>query len=159
MNEEFLDVRYITRWSGDVIWRTGKKNFNAVSHNRARPYFRIQHGRGEVRARLDCSFSNRKCGTQSSKLRHQITWLYISRPRILHSSQASTLFTLITRVSGYLFFPFIFADSPSLHTYLVNPTTESAKIWIRFPKQKLLNTTWIRYRVDAEYGPNPYPMK
>ena len=25
------------RWSGDVIWRTGKKNFNAVSHNRARP--------------------------------------------------------------------------------------------------------------------------
>ena len=49
------------------------KNFNAVSHNRARPYFRIQHGRGEVRARrvylnesssglLECSFSNRKCG-------------------------------------------------------------------------------------------------
>ena len=30
--------RYMmTRWSGDVIWRTGKKNFNAVSHNRARP--------------------------------------------------------------------------------------------------------------------------
>ena len=27
------------------------KNFNAVSHNRTRPYFRIQHGRGEVRAR------------------------------------------------------------------------------------------------------------
>ena len=27
------------------------KNFNAVSHNRVRPYFRIQHGRGEVRAR------------------------------------------------------------------------------------------------------------
>ena len=27
------------------------KNFNAVSHNRARPYFRIQHDRGEVRAR------------------------------------------------------------------------------------------------------------
>ena len=27
------------------------KNFNAVSHNRARPYFQIQHGRGEVRAR------------------------------------------------------------------------------------------------------------
>ena len=26
------------------------KNFNAVSYNRARPYFRIQHGRGEVRA-------------------------------------------------------------------------------------------------------------
>ena len=26
------------------------KNFNAVSHNRARPYFRIQHGRGEVKA-------------------------------------------------------------------------------------------------------------
>ena len=25
-----------TRWSGDVIWRNGKKNFNAVSHNRAR---------------------------------------------------------------------------------------------------------------------------
>ena len=39
------------RWSGDVIRRTGMKNFNAVSHNRARPYFRIQHGRGEVRAR------------------------------------------------------------------------------------------------------------
>ena len=28
------------------------KSFNTtVSHNRARPYFRIQHGRGEVRAR------------------------------------------------------------------------------------------------------------
>ena len=27
------------------------RNFNAVSHNRARPYFRIQHGRGEVRTR------------------------------------------------------------------------------------------------------------
>ena len=26
-----------SRWSGDVISRTGKKNFNAVSHNRARP--------------------------------------------------------------------------------------------------------------------------
>ena len=26
------------------------KNFNAVSHNRARPYFQIQRGRGEVRA-------------------------------------------------------------------------------------------------------------
>ena len=40
-----------TRRSGDVIRRAGMKNFNAVSHNRARPYFRIQHGRGEVRAR------------------------------------------------------------------------------------------------------------
>ena len=28
------------------------KKFNAVSHNRARPYFLIQHGRAEVRARL-----------------------------------------------------------------------------------------------------------
>ena len=27
------------------------KNFSAVSHNRARTYFRIQHARGEVRAR------------------------------------------------------------------------------------------------------------
>ena len=27
------------------------KNFNAVSHNCAWPYFRIQHDRGEVRAR------------------------------------------------------------------------------------------------------------
>ena len=27
----------VARWSGDVIWRTGKKNFNAVSHNSARP--------------------------------------------------------------------------------------------------------------------------
>ena len=26
-------------------------NFNAVSHNRARPYFQILHGRGKVRAR------------------------------------------------------------------------------------------------------------
>ena len=26
------------------------KNFNAVSHNRAWPYFLIQHGRGKVRA-------------------------------------------------------------------------------------------------------------
>ena len=41
------------------------KNFNAVSHNRARPYFRIQHGRGEVYCSsglLECSFSKRKCG-------------------------------------------------------------------------------------------------
>ena len=44
-------VSLTTRWSGDVIRRTGVKNFNAVSHNRGRPYFRIQHGRGEVRAR------------------------------------------------------------------------------------------------------------
>ena len=42
---------YFTRWSGDVIQRTGMKNFKAISHNRARPYFRIQHRRGEVRAR------------------------------------------------------------------------------------------------------------
>ena len=34
---------------GDVIHRTGMKNFNAVSHNRPQPYFRIQHGRGKVR--------------------------------------------------------------------------------------------------------------
>ena len=27
------------------------KNFNAVSHKGVRPYFRIQHGRGQVRAR------------------------------------------------------------------------------------------------------------
>ena len=27
------------------------KNFDAVSQNRAQPYFQIQHGRGEVRAR------------------------------------------------------------------------------------------------------------
>ena len=39
------------RWSGDVIRRTGEKRFNAVSHNRARPYFRIQHGRGKARTR------------------------------------------------------------------------------------------------------------
>ena len=55
----------VARWSGDVIRRTGMKNFNAVSHNRARPYFRIQHGRGEVRSSyglLECSFSDRKCG-------------------------------------------------------------------------------------------------
>ena len=41
----------LTRWSGDVIRKTGMKNFNAVSHNRARPYFRIQHRKGEARAR------------------------------------------------------------------------------------------------------------
>ena len=28
---------YQSRWSGDVIWRTGEKKFNTVSHNRARP--------------------------------------------------------------------------------------------------------------------------
>ena len=27
------------------------ENFNAVSHNRTRSYFQIQHGRGEVTAR------------------------------------------------------------------------------------------------------------
>ena len=47
----FLSVRKTTRWSGDVNRRMAWKIFNAVSHNRARPYFRIQHGRGEVRAR------------------------------------------------------------------------------------------------------------
>ena len=56
----------LSRWSGDVIWRTGMKNFNAVSHNRVRLYFWIQHGRGEVTARrvyLNVhSVSNRKCG-------------------------------------------------------------------------------------------------
>ena len=30
------------------------RNFGAVSHNRARPYFRMQHGRVEVRTRLVC---------------------------------------------------------------------------------------------------------
>ena len=30
-------MEWLPRWFGDVIWRTGKKNFNAVSHNRARP--------------------------------------------------------------------------------------------------------------------------
>ena len=45
-------------WKGTNLWRKfswslqvdGMKNFNAVSHNRAGPYFRIQRGRGEVRA-------------------------------------------------------------------------------------------------------------
>ena len=44
---------------------TNDKNFNAVSHNGLECYFRIQHGRGEVRSRrfpLECSFSNRKFG-------------------------------------------------------------------------------------------------
>ena len=36
-NLYLVNVTKTTRWSGDVIWRTGKKNFNAVSHNRARP--------------------------------------------------------------------------------------------------------------------------
>ena len=33
----YCTLHVISRWSGDVIWRTGKNNFNAVSHNRARP--------------------------------------------------------------------------------------------------------------------------
>ena len=37
-------------WGGDVIRKTGEKNFKAVSHIRARPHFRIQHGRREVRS-------------------------------------------------------------------------------------------------------------
>ena len=40
-----------SRRFGDVIRRTGENNFKAVSHNCARPFFRIQHGRGEVRSR------------------------------------------------------------------------------------------------------------
>ena len=32
-----LQVQIFTRLSGDVIWRTGNKNVNVVSHNRARP--------------------------------------------------------------------------------------------------------------------------
>ena len=109
-------LRNTPRWSGDVIRRTGMKNFNAVSHKRARPYFRIQHGRDEVRTRrvylnvhsvtgnvVDTEWSVefwrwkwcREFGnntfehqrprvvvgyglkifsSQSSKLRHQITW-------------------------------------------------------------------------------------
>ena len=51
----FLDIFYMTPISSHLDpalgRRTGMKNFNAVSHNRARPYFRIKHGRGEVRAR------------------------------------------------------------------------------------------------------------
>ena len=35
--DPFLENGILTRWSGEVIWRTGKNNFNAVSHNRARP--------------------------------------------------------------------------------------------------------------------------
>ena len=50
-NSRHCNVSKTTRWSADVIRRTGIKNFNAVSHNRARPYIQIQHGRGEVRAR------------------------------------------------------------------------------------------------------------
>ena len=46
-----IKTRSNSRRSGDVIRRTGEKNFSAVSHNRARPYFLIQHGRVEVRSR------------------------------------------------------------------------------------------------------------
>ena len=67
------------------------------------------------------------------------------------AKQARCLETLHT-YRDTSFFLFVFADSPSVHTYPVNPTPESAKIWMGFPEQKLLNTTWIRYRVDAEYG-------
>ena len=61
----FLPRHSYSRWSGDVIRRTGEKNFNAVSHNRAQPYFLFQRGRSEVISRrfpIECSFSNRKCG-------------------------------------------------------------------------------------------------
>ena len=53
--------------SPDIGVRLLQKNM-FISHDpyhaSARPYFRIQHGRGEVRARglLECSLSNRKCG-------------------------------------------------------------------------------------------------
>ena len=33
------DLYPSSRWSGDVIRRIGMKNFNAVFHNRARPFF------------------------------------------------------------------------------------------------------------------------
>ena len=42
--------------------------------------------------------------------------------------------------------------SPFVHAYPVNPTTESAKILVYSPGWNLLNTLWIRYRVDAESG-------
>ena len=34
---QFHERLHLTRRSGDAVWRTGKKNFNAVSHNPARP--------------------------------------------------------------------------------------------------------------------------
>ena len=45
-----------------------------------------------------------------------------------------------------------FADSASVHTYPVNPADESTFFLIRSPEWKLLNTLWIRNRVDAKSG-------
>ena len=47
---------------------------------------------------------------------------------------------------------FSFADSASVHTYLVNPAYQSATFWTRSSEWKFLNTLWIRNRVDAKYG-------
>ena len=45
-----------------------------------------------------------------------------------------------------------FADSNSVHTYSVNLADESTFFLIRYPEWKLLNTLWIRNRVDAKSG-------
>ena len=58
------------RWSGDVIKRPGDKNFNAVSHNRARPEVLFSNltwrSRGQISSvllpLLLFAFSIRKCG-------------------------------------------------------------------------------------------------
>ena len=58
-----------TRWSGDVIKRTGHKDFNAVSHNRARPEVLFSNltwrSRGQMSSvllpLLLFAFSIRKC--------------------------------------------------------------------------------------------------
>ena len=52
-----------SRWSGDVIRRTGMKKFNAVSHNRALFSNSTCQRRGlSSSGLLECSFSKRKCG-------------------------------------------------------------------------------------------------
>ena len=59
----------ISRWSGDVIERPGHKNFNAVSHNRARPEVMFSNLTRQSQWRISSvllrlllsAFSNRKC--------------------------------------------------------------------------------------------------
>ena len=63
-------LTYSSRWSGDVIKRPGHKNFNAVSHNRARPEVLFSNltwrSRGQISSvllpLLLFAFSIRKCG-------------------------------------------------------------------------------------------------
>ena len=55
--------------------------------------------------------------------------------------------------SGYFWIRnFFFPDTVFVHRYPVNPAYESATFLFCSPESRILNTLWIRNRVDAESG-------